>query len=532
MGQSVLRMDIDGVEKKYLPKKMSIDSASVLLSTNQILNELRENGFWLASVESVKYGEESVSIVFYQGRRFNEIHFDVRSIDSLYYVNMSVKKKPASITNVPDKLKQVLIYMENHGYPFARVLVDSSRVIDDALYLSLSLDPGMKIVFDTISINPKGILKEKFLNKYLGLDINKVYDESSVKNIPKKLENLPFIELISVNSSFALKRAKVALDVKPVKVNYFDGILGFIPNREDGKLEFTGEVNLSVKNLFRSAKAIDIHWEKVSENTQKLQASYLHPIFLGTPLDLFASFDQIKQDTLFSNRKLEIGLAYYPFPSVRVSSLYENYLGNELNDDTGQSGNFTVDNYGLSINHWNLDSRLNPRNGYSLTINSKVGKKEVNDVDLSSSSTQYAVDGYFDAYKLVLKRSVIFASISSGWIGNESLFINDLFRLGGLYSIRGFNEGDFFASEYVYSNLEWRFLMDDKSYLFAFYDQAYLGYDIISGSFDDYPSGLGLGMQFATDSGNFLMIYGMGKRKNESFSFDSSKIHFGYSALF
>ena len=148
------------------------------------------------------------------------------------------------------------------------------------------------------------------------------------------------------------------------------------------------------------------------------------------------------------------------------------------------------------------------------------------------TSTQYNFSASYNQFIGLSRRSILAVLSSGGLLVNDYLYLNDLFRLGGLQSIRGFDEDEFFASQFVFGSIEWRYYLDNESYLLMFYDQAFLGYNLINSDFQDNPSGLGGGMQLSTDGGNFRILYGMGRRIGQGFSFDTFKIHFGYSALF
>ena len=57
----------------------------------------------------------------------------------------------------------------------------------------------------------------------------------------------------------------------------------------------------------------------------------------------------------------------------------------------------------------------------------------------------------------------------AGSVMNKNLFTNDLFRLGGLNSLRGFNENFFFVSQYVLGNFEFRIQGSRETYFFGFF---------------------------------------------------------------
>ena len=173
---------------------------------------------------------------------------------------------------------------------------------------------------------------------------------------------------------------------------------------------------------------------------------------------------------------------------------------------------------------------MNPSRGFKLIFSTSVGDKTTttdanNFNEDNASSTQYRINASLGSYYTVNSGSIIYAGFNTGLLQNsQGLFLNDLFRTGGLQSIRGFNENEFFASKYLVTNFEYRFLLEEASYFFMFFDQSYLGYDIANVSFRDHPSGIGAGFKLKTNGGIFNLVYGIGRRNGQRFSFNLSKI--------
>ena len=126
----------------------------------------------------------------------------------------------------------------------------------------------------------------------------------------------------------------------------------------------------------------------------------------------------------------------------------------------------------------------------------------------------------------------LYSKISGGLMINERLFHNDLYRLGGLNSIRGFNENFFYASRYLLGTLEFRMYFNSISSLFAFYDQSYVYYNLEDSQFNDTPFGIGLGMNIESGNGLFTLVYALGQTQEQPLDFRLSKIHFGYISAF
>lgn len=534
LGQVVV---FEGIDEKYKPKKTTFDSSRLVLAKHAIVAEMRSDGYWLASLDSGQFEQDTLWIYGYQGRQFEEVEIIIIDDDNtIGTLSRFPKLKAGRIvapSQIESEIERLLNYLEMNGYPFATFSMDSSALNGGKLSVQLKLDIGTKITYDSLVVNPSGLVKPTFLSKYLGLDYGDDYDERDLVQAEDRIQHLPFLLLDKMSTSFQLKKARVELELTRRKVNYFDGILGIIPDRDGEGVEVTGELDLSINNLFQSGKKVEVNWTKLQPGSQQLFASYLHPILLGSPLDFYFALDQIRQDTIYSNRSLQLAFDYRPSRNVGMRVSYESLLGNELDDQSRASGDFDIDYYGLSVDWHRLDKLYNPKNGFKTHWSVNIGKKSVANTDTPiPESTQYRLKATLEFYKKISARSIFYLGSQNGVIFNDYLYLNDLFRLGGLKTIRGFNELEFFASKYALVNLEWRYYMDASSYLVAFYDQSFLTYNILSGEYSDQPSGLGAGMQFNTAQGNFKILYGLGKRNGESYSFASSKIHFGYTAIF
>ena len=122
------------------------------------------------------------------------------------------------------------------------------------------------------------------------------------------------------------------------------------------------------------------------------------------------------------------------------------------------------------------------------------------------------------------------------WSGlfNDRIFLTDMFRLGGLSTLRGFNELEFYASRFAVATAELRYFTGPDSYLLAFFDQGYFQNNLQDRFQDDYPFGLGAGISFSTGAGIFSFVYSVGKSSalQQNLNFQDARIHFGITNRF
>jgi hypothetical protein len=114
----------------------------------------------------------------------------------------------------------------------------------------------------------------------------------------------------------------------------------------------------------------------------------------------------------------------------------------------------------------------------------------------------------------------------------DEAFVNELFQIGGIKTLRGFDEESIFASEFIIATVEYRYLIGPSSYLFTFIDAAHAGRKSYLSNFSGNFLGAGLGLSFETKSGIFNLAYAAGKKPDSALNFRESKIHFGFVSLF
>ena len=96
---------------------------------------------------------------------------------------------------------------------------------------------------------------------------------------------------------------------------------------------------------------------------------------------------------------------------------------------------------------------------------------------------------------------------------------------------RGFNEEELFSTTKSLMSIEYRFLVDQNSRAFLFYDQSWYENNAAA-YYKDHPFGFGAGFSFGTNIGIFTISYAQGKQFNNPILIRDGKVHFGYVAYF
>jgi len=545
-----IRDDPQGVAKDL---GFSQEFADSLEARNYIFNtvsQLRSNGFLLANVDSLYGAYPKLRVVLHVGRKYELTSLKFSNIPE--GIQNRLKNKPKKYLKetyrteeVEELLKEIISYSENNGYPFASVKLDSVRVIGTSLNAQLIYHPGPLITFDSVHLSTSVNVKSKFITAYLGIVPGKTFDQRIIDQIPARLEQLNYVESLQPpNITFSNEECQVHLNLKNIKSNKLDGYLGLFPNAADGNnLLITGKLDLQLRNLFRSGKSLTLFWEKQQVATQLLVVNYLHPNLFGSPVGLLAGIDLYKQDTTFINRHLSLGISYLTKTAGTVSAFSSWETSRTIGDIPNQTEivDFNLNNFGLRIENLSPQGFTSlVRSSWGLNIGGTIGRKSIINlqdsdtlgITLDPESIQYALDARI-AGQFQIKRSLfLFGRVYAGKMVNDQLFLNDLYRIGGLNTIRGFYENEFYASEFITATIEARYYFAERSNLVAFFDLGSISYQLVQDEFNDQPFGFGIGTNIETNAGILSLNYAVGKSSQQPLDLKFSKIHIGYIASF
>jgi hypothetical protein len=237
-------------------------------------------------------------------------------------------------------VQKTLNYLENKGYPFASVALDSIMVQNDTVFSNLVIDKNIMCTFDTISTRGNLKVHKSYLKAYLNFKNKKPYNESVVKQIPQLIQEIPFATETQPSAiEFTEDKAALYLFLDKRRVNQFDGYIGVAPESEQtGKIAVTGEINLHLVNLLTIGEIIDLQWRATERFSQFLELKANFSYLFGTPLGVDGLIMLDKKDTTYLNMNYIIGLNYsfrgYNYARVYFDYTTSNILANSLYEST------------------------------------------------------------------------------------------------------------------------------------------------------------------------------------------------------
>lgn len=550
----LMNTDSASVFKKISYKKQFSDKAFIEKEANKVYISLIDAGYISASVDSITKDSLNYKAYISAGKKYKWVNLyyskkDQAIVSKLGYNERFFAKRPFKFSELSKFMEKIITYYENNGYPFASAKLDSLQFENSNVAAKLSIEKNVFIKLDSLITEGTGKISQKFLLRYLGIKNGMPYNTEIFMGVSKKIKQLPFVtEKKSPIIQLTDKQNKLFLFLEKKNASQFDGIVGILPD-DKGKTVFTGDLKIKlVSTIFKSGETVDIQWRRLQTQTQDLKANLIYPYIGGLPIGVDYNIKIYKKDTTFLDVNNAIGLNYYFNGLNYVKVFYKQRNANLIS--TAGLANITVlpeyadvitKAYGLGLFIEKFDYRFNPRKGFGVNIQGSVGSRQikknpkVNDVAYSTlalKTSQYQVEGTLVGYINLVKNHVVKLSSQFGSVFGNTIYKNELFRIGGLRTLRGFDEESIFASSYVIPTIEYRFLFEKNSNLFVFYEGAWYQNHSVNSKIDDTPMSVGAGINFETKAGIFNLSYAIGKQQGNGFDLRIGKIHAGLTALF
>ncbi|MCC5945028.1 MAG: BamA/TamA family outer membrane protein [Bernardetiaceae bacterium] len=526
------------------------DSLSAFAEIQNLQLRYQDIGYLLAKIKKIHYDstKQQLHAVLATGQAFQWValrrgNLPAEVLQKVHFKDKIYQQTAFRYRQVIALKREVLTYSENHGYPFASLMLDSIHIEGHHLKASLNYKSGTFIRFDTLLIEGKAGVRTDFLQRYLRLKKGEPFSQAKVEQALRLLSTLPYIrESKPADLIFKDDRAYLKLYLEKRKTDEADLLVGLMPNEEqENRMLLTGQLLLRFHNPFGGGKLIHIEGQRIRSETQRLRLEYKHPNLFNTGFDVGGDFFMLKEDTTFLRLERNLTMRYpSKYGEIRFM------IGLETTRLLAAPRDFRhIDSdylhYGIGYRRLALDDILLPRKGWLIDLQIQTGNKRIltNTLipeavydTLALKSTQFRLLAELEYFIKTGNLTTLYLRNRAGIIVNENLFRNDLFTIGGLKTLRGFNENFFFVSDYNILTAEFRLHFEENSFLFVFADAAWVRSRASGSAFSDLPYGLGAGLSFSTQAGIFTFVYALGGQQEQPINLRLSKIHFGLVGRF
>ncbi len=539
---------IKGISDK--PQEIA-DSMGYYLVLKELMQDLRGEGYLAASVDSVVFDSLNVSAYLFTGPRFEWGKLSLDSLDQKVLRKAGIRARPFSgkplkFKKLASAQERILQVHENNGYPFASTHISGIHMEGPVISGNLQVEDNGLFLVDTFHIKGEARIASAYLENLTAVKTGDVYREDRIMNISNRIRETTFLEEIR---PYELEYFEGKVDVytylKKARANQFNGIIGILPNNEQtGKLLVTGDLHLSLVNPFGNGEQFYIAWRSLQPLSQELDLSVAWPYLFGSSIGIGVDFELLKQDTSYFSVNPVFDLRFF-IGGTNYFHAFFDYFNSSLISTWGLENTVVLPPYadvtsylyGLGIQFNNLDYYFNPLQGWDISSRFGIGSKRIRQnpslpeqvyESVQEISTQLKGTADIRFFQSLGSRFTLHVASRSGYVRNDDLFANELFRLGGIKTLRGVDENSLFASFFCLGTLETRFLFERNSSVFLFVDGGYYEQSLADDFVADFPLGFGAGINMQTRAGIFSLNYALGKQFDNPINIGNAKIHIGY----
>jgi outer membrane protein insertion porin family len=434
-------------------------------------------------------------------------------------------------------IQTLLQYYENKGFPLSKISVQNISFANSAdemsVTLHLQIDEGKAMCISELRIEGNKTTKDYVIMREARLRENELFRGDLPERIKRRLDHLQLFLSVPLPELYLIKdkQAGLLVRVEEGNQNNFDGVIGYVPSTVSGESGYmTGLVNLSLRNLFGTGRKLSVRWFQETKSSQETELHYFEPWIASYPVNAQLGFFQRKQDSTFVRIQYDIAteLMITEEFSVGISFLQNNVYPSERYNGEKVIAESRTMSFGAFIKYDSRDNPVTPTNGIFYSTEYQTGTKQTLSSDafpVGSKSTTRRVVFDLSYYLSPFLRQVLATELHLRDFSNDHADVSDLFRIGGATTLRGYREGFFLGSRLVWINLEYRFLVASRSYLYGFTDIGYIvqpGFAAADRKASE-QSKIGYGIGVRMDSA--LGLIGVSIALGEGDTFSTSKIH-------
>lgn len=512
------------------------DYISLLNQIERLKTKLTKHGYIDTSIESItKQNDSLFEAKLYLGDKVNRIRIYLKSNFKETYPNLINNTKgedyiDLEITELESYLDNLNAKVAELGDPFSTLqLINLSKLKPNLIIADLKIVSNQKRRIDNIIIKGYDKFPTSYVKHFLKLKTGKSFNLNAIKKKVELLNELRFASKIKdPEVLFTQDSTTLYIYVEKTKTNNFDGFLGFGTNESTNKIEFDGYLDLKIINNLNYGETLNLFYksDEIDQQTFKVDADI--PYLFSTPIGIQVGLKIFRKDSTFLNAN------QYAKVNYQINTQHKIGIGisttnstNLLASDTDILNDYTTNYYTLQYNYTRTQplDPLFPIN-FWFDFSSSFGHRD-NNLGKQKQSVFS-----FDTYKIfnLNNKNSIYTRLNGATLTSNDYLDNELFRFGGINSIRGFEENSLVANLYGVINTEYRYRLSNSIYVHSVFDAAYFEHKLSNNKEKLFGFGFGLGL--LTNAGLFRLNYSSGKSESRPFKLSDSKVHLSLTATF
>ncbi|MBM6500635.1 hypothetical protein H9X54_015185 [Flavobacterium macrobrachii] len=511
----------------YKTKHSSVKS--ILDENTLFTKKLMQLGFYhFQELENKKENDSVFRFHYSIGKQIKSLHIYIGSKNEFNELLPDENPIKIQVAESEAFLNTIIKKLEVKGYSTSKVSLENIERENNFIKANLKIDTGKKRQVNNIVINGVDKFPESHKKYLIRLYKNKVFNQQTLEKINNDIEKYRFVKQTKYPEIlFTQDSTKIYVYLEKAKANSFDGYIGFT-NDEQDKVVFSGYVDLILNNVLNSGEKLSLFWKSDGQEQRTFNLGAEIPYIFKSPFGIKANLNIFKQDSTFQNTRTALDLGYYFNYTTKV---YIGYQSNE-SSDIQNANTFSLSDFestfyttGFEYTNFKIDDFIFPEKTF-FEIKFGTGKRESN----IENTNQFFGNLLFRHNLYLNDKNIINIKSQNFYLQSNTYLVNELFRFGGINSIRGFNENSLQGNLLTSILTEYRYVLSPSLYAHSIVDYGY--YKDNTSNTGDTLLGLGFGIGLQTKNGLFNLIYANGSTKEQTAKLSNSIVHISLKANF
>lgn len=529
-----IHLQVDTLKDSLLSsKQFTFDSFNAAETELKLkMDSLKRVGYPFLELDQ-KITDKKLLATIRLNQKIDSLYIGIKKED-LIYIPKGIKIDDLEIglpyQNVEIFQKAIIEKLKAQGLSFGKsFLTDLEYRNAHALNARIIIDSGLKRRIDKINIKGYKSLPKSYISYLTGLKIGSEFIESQIQQKTEKLDNIPFISVKKPTEVlFKKDSTELFLYLEKFNSNTFDGFLGF-GNNETSDFELNGYLNMVLLNNLNFGERLGVIYKNDGNGQQTFEGNVELPFVFSSPVTIGADLRIFRRDSAFSNSSQTVELKYYLNEKLNLKGAAEftnsTSLEQENLNSISEIDDYKSSFYGIGAEYLKLGPRqlfgVNTFVNLNLSAGSRKTENDTEQYKLSLSGQHQININY---------RNRLYLNLNSQILISDNFLNNELFRFGGVNSIRGFAENSLLASRFAVLQTEYRYILDANLYANTVIDVG--NYENRLNNVNENILGYGAGIGLKSQAGIFNLIIANSVSDVQESTFSNTRIHINFTSFF
>ena len=423
--------------------------------------------------------------------------------------------------------------LSEEGYNFSKITYAPLSVNENILNAELQLEINKQRKINDLVIRGYEEFPEGFRRHFLNIKRGELYTERKLRRKTKALQNIDFVnEIKNPEVQFTKDSVNLFLYLEKNKINSFDGFIGFGNSEEGSGLNLNGYLDVLLKNNLNYGETLIIRYKNDGQEQQIFKSRISIPFIFNSRFSPEAGIELFRQDSTFSRNKQEIRLGYHINHQWETFADLELVSSSNLSSDDANTTNQPITDFNARF--YGITTRFNNRKrNIGEIINRDYAELRLlrgNRSTSAASQAQTKIEFYGETLQKLVSKTYAHLASTIHVLQSGNYVDNELERLGGLRSIRGFDENSLIASSFYSLQTEIRYFLSPDLYANTVLDYGYYENKLIN--FDENLFSFGFGIGLNTKGGLLRLIFANGRSSQQEFNFQNTQVHLSLNTFF